>query len=71
MLVDEGKSVEEISKIMVKTFDSIKQKMFDLKLKEKTGGGTIVSSSSSLELPKDLPSIEDSLKTLSAALVAL
>ena len=44
--------------------------MFDLKLKEKTGGGTIVSSSS-LELPKDLPSIEDSLKTLSAALVAL
>ncbi len=29
-LVDEGKSVEEISRIMVKTFDSIKQKMFDL-----------------------------------------
>jgi len=54
-LVDEGTSVEEISKIMVKTFDSIKQKMFDLKLKEKTGGGTIVSSS--FELPKDLPSI--------------
>lgn len=51
-LVDEGKSVEDISRIMVKALDSIKQKMFDLKLKEKTGGGTIVSSSS-LELPKN------------------
>ncbi len=31
-LVDESKTIEEISKIMVKTFDSIKQKMFDLKI---------------------------------------
>jgi hypothetical protein len=69
--VDEGKSVDEISRIMVKTLDSIKQKMFDLKLKEKrVGGGTTVFSSS-LELPKDLPSVEDSLRTLSAALKAL
>jgi hypothetical protein len=70
-LVDDGKSVEEISRIMVKTLDSIKQKMFDLKLKEKrVHGGTAVFSSS-LELPKDLPSVEDSLRTLSAALKAL
>jgi hypothetical protein len=70
-LVDEGKSVDEISRIMLKTLDSIKQKMFDLKLKEKrVGGGTTVFSSS-LELPKDLPSVEDSLRTLSAALKAL
>jgi len=44
--------------------------MFDLKLKEKIGGGTIIFFSS-LELPKNLSSIEDPLKTLSAALVAL
>jgi hypothetical protein len=70
-LVEEGKSVEEISRIMVKTLDSIKQKMFDLKLKEKrVHCGTAVFSSS-LELPKDLPSIEESLRTLSAALKAL
>ena len=70
-LVEKGKSVEEISKIMVKTLDSIKQKMFDLKLKEKrVGGGTVVFSSS-LKLPEELPSVEESLKKLSAALTAL
>jgi hypothetical protein len=72
--VDEGKSVEEISRIMVKTLDSIKQKMFDLKLKIKeekrvVGGTTVLSTT--LELPKELPSVEDSLRTLSAALKAL
>ena len=37
-LVEEGKTIEKSKKIMVKTFDSIKQKMVDLKLsvKEKT-----------------------------------
>jgi hypothetical protein len=46
-LVEEGKGVEEISQIMVKMLDSIKQKMFDLKLKEKrVDGGTTVFSSS-------------------------
>jgi hypothetical protein len=70
-LVDEGKSVEEISRLMVKTLDSIKQKMFDLKLKEKRAvGGTSVFSSS-LKLPEELPSVEESLKKLSAALTAL
>jgi hypothetical protein len=70
-LVEEGLSVEEISRIMVKTLDSIKQKMFDLKLKEKRAGGGTAVFSSSLELPTDLPSVEDSLRTLSAALKAL
>jgi hypothetical protein len=42
-LLEEGKGVKEISQIMVKTLDSIKQKMFDLKLKEKrVEGGTTV-----------------------------
>jgi hypothetical protein len=65
-LVVEGKSVEEISKIMVKTFDSIKQKMFDLKisLKEKTlvPAKKTVFSSSKLNLPADLPNVEETLQ---------
>ena len=32
-LVDEGKGFEELSKIMVKSDDSIRQKVFDLELK--------------------------------------
>jgi hypothetical protein len=32
-LVDEGKGFEELSKIMVKSDDSIRQKVFDLGLK--------------------------------------
>ena len=70
-LVDEGKNVEEISRLMVKTLDSIKQKMFDLKLKEKRVDGGASVFSSSLKLPEELPSIETALKKLSAALSAL
>jgi hypothetical protein len=44
----------EISKIMVKIIDSIKQKMFNLKLKGKRVGGNTVFSSS-LKLSKELP----------------
>jgi hypothetical protein len=76
-LVEEGKSIEEISKIMVKTLDSIRQKVFDLDLKVK-----IVKEkrqpvfpqkkhgffSSKLELPADLPTVEEALQILAAAL---
>jgi hypothetical protein len=34
-LVDEGRSMNEICKIIVKTGDAVIQKMFDLSLKEK------------------------------------
>ncbi len=59
-LVDEGKSVDEISIIMVKTLDAIKQKMFDLKLKEKRVGipRKTVFSSSKLDLRTDWPTVE-------------
>ncbi len=69
-LVEDGKSVEEISRLMVKTQDAIKQKMFDLKLKEKRVGASrkAVFSSSKLELPDDLPTVEETLKILAAAL---
>lgn len=42
------------SRIMVKTLDSIKQKMFDLKLKEKRVGGA-TTPFSSLDYPKTCP----------------
>jgi hypothetical protein len=69
-LIDDGKSVEEISKIMVKTQDAIKQKMFDLKLKEKRVGVSrkTVFSSSKLELPSELPTVEETLQILASAL---
>ena len=69
-LVEEGKNVEEISRIMVKTQDAIKQKMFDLKLKEKRVGvpRKTVFSSSKLELPADLPTVEETLQILAGAL---
>jgi hypothetical protein len=69
-LVEEGQSVDEISRLMVKTQDAIKQKMFDLKLKEKRVGASrkAVFSSSKLELPAELPTVEETLQILAAAL---
>lgn len=79
-LVDEGKNIEEISKIMVKTLDAIRQKVFDLDLKVKSVKEKRQPVfpqkkpgffSSKLELPEELPSVEMTLKTLAAALEAL
>jgi len=69
-LVEEGKSTEEISQIMVKTRDAIKQKMLDLKLKEKRPNCPRKTgfSSSKLELPPELPTVEEALRILAAAL---
>jgi len=74
-LVEEGKTVDAICKIMVKTRDAVTQKMFDLKLKclkeEKTGisGKKTIFSSSQLPIPEDLPNVEETLLILAAALL--
>ncbi len=74
-LVEEGKNVESICKIMVKTHDAIAQKLFDLKLKtvkeEKTAvsGKKTIFSSSKLVLPSNMPNIEETLQILAAALL--
>ena len=74
-LVEEVKIVDTICKIMIKTKDAVAQKMFDLKLKcvkeEKTAvsGKKTIFSSSKLNLPKDLPNIEETLQILGAALL--
>ncbi len=56
------------------TEDAIRQKLIDLDLlkeEERSKKTTSCSSSPTLKLPKELPSIEETLKTLSAALKAL
>lgn len=74
-LVEEGKSVDEICKVMVKTRDAVTQKMFDLKLKavkeekRRVSGKKTIFSSSQLALPADLPNVEETLQILGAALL--
>jgi len=73
-LVEEGKDIEQISQIMVKTKDSIRQKMLDLDLKVLKEEERVISakkarfSSSKLQLPPDLPTVEETLQILAAAL---
>lgn len=50
-----------------KTIEAIRQKMYDLELKEEEQTKNACSTSS-LILPKELPNIEESLKVLTAAL---
>ena len=74
-LVEEGKSIEEISRVMVKTHAAIRQKMIGLELKvllkeqqQAVSGGKPCFCSSKLEIPADLPTIEEALQILAAAL---
>jgi hypothetical protein len=71
-LFEEGKSVDQITKIMVKTRDAVLNKVYDLGLKreeEDKAHGTRLSSS--FQLPAELPSVEEALKKLAAALKGL
>jgi hypothetical protein len=74
---EERKTVDTICKIMVKTRDPVAQKMFDLKLKvikeEKTliSGKKTIFSSSQLNLPADLPNVEETLQILGSALLKI
>lgn len=67
----EGKTVAEIAERMNKTAGAIKQKLRRCGLKvvtKKNSGGTTTSE---LILPEELPSVEDALKKLAAAMNAL
>jgi hypothetical protein len=67
----EGKTVAEIAERMNKTAGAIKQKLRRCGLKVvtiKDSGGTTTSE---LILPEELPSVEDALKKLAAAMNAL
>ena len=75
LLVEEGKTVDTICKVMIKTRDAVIQKMFDLKLKNvkekriSISGKKTIFSSSQLAIPDELPTIEETLKILAAALL--
>ena len=69
-LFEQGRTLAEISQIMVKTEDSVRQKMYDLKLKEEEHDSCRKScpSSSKLELPSEMPTVEETILILAAAL---
>ena len=72
-LVEEGKGLNDISQIMVKTREAVRQKMLDLELKiwkeeERVNFQKRVCCSSKLDLPSDLPTIEKTMQILAAAL---
>lgn len=70
-LREEGKTVAEIALRMKKNPDAIKQKLRRLNLKVvplKNSGGTTTSE---LIMPEELPSVEEALKDLVAAMNAL
>jgi hypothetical protein len=70
-LREEGKTVAEIAGRMNKTAGAIKQKLRRCGLEVvtiKNSGGTTTSE---LILPEELPSVEDALKKLAAAMKAL
>jgi IS30 family transposase len=70
-LLDEHRSVEVIAKALGKTVDSVNHKIRRLGIKEEGASVCVAPSSSDLVLPKELPSVEEALKILCAALKAL
>jgi len=74
LLYAEGKSVKDISKKMGKTEQSIRHKIQRLGLKVEEGQhekNACPSPSADLEIPDDLPSIEEQLRVLAGAIKAL
>jgi len=69
-MLQAGKSIRVIAKVLGKTQNAIRQKMIKLELvEEKKLNCTFFSST--LVLPKELPSVEIVLKTTAAAMKAL
>ena len=66
-----GKSVRVIAKALGKTRDCVRIKIARLGLDVVVQPKSERTTTSSLQLPSDLPSIEEELKKLSAALIAL
>jgi hypothetical protein len=76
-LVEEGKTVDEISHVMVKTREAVRQKAFNLGLdlkcakeqQQRVSGKKTCFCSSQLRIPADLPNVEETLQILAAALL--
>lgn len=72
-LREDGKTVAEIASRIKKSEGAVKQKLARLGLKQVvvTSQNEGVTTTSGLIIPEDLPSVEDQLKVLAAALEAL
>jgi len=70
-LLESHKTLEVIASTLGKSENAIRQKMLKLGLKEEKNADTDVFSYSDLVLPKELPSVEEALKILCAALTSL
>lgn len=70
-MLRENKSVRAIAKALGKTRDCVRIKIARLGLDVVVQAKQQRTTTSSLTLPADLPSVEEALKTLSAALKAL
>jgi hypothetical protein len=72
-LLKENKTIDEICEAMGKTRDAIKSKMFDLGLKiiKPNLPGLESQKLAYAEMPTELPSVEEALKELTAAMKAL
>jgi hypothetical protein len=70
-LVKSHSDIEKMAAKMGKTTGSVKQKIIRLGLEEEGPPKSSSPSSSKLQLPRQLPSVEQALKTLTAALKAL
>ena len=70
-LREEGKTVAEIALRLKKSEGSIKQKLMRLGLKVVTLEKSIGTTTSTLIMPEELPSVEEALKILVAAMNAL
>ena len=67
-LISKGASPQSIVGKLGKSKNAIYQKCLDLKIKLKEEEAAPTHTSSSLKLPKELPSIEETLRILAAAL---
>ncbi|MCW4045228.1 MAG: hypothetical protein NWE94_06905 [Candidatus Bathyarchaeota archaeon] len=70
-MLQDGRSVRAIAKALGKTRDCIRIKIARLGLDVVVRAKSERTTTTSLQLPSELPSVEEALKTLSAALKAL
>ena len=70
-MLKEGRSVRAIAKALGKTRDCVRMKIARLGLEVVVQRESQRTTTTSLQLPSELPSVEEALKTLSAALKAL
>jgi DNA-binding CsgD family transcriptional regulator len=70
-LIRKGKAVDVIAKVLSKTEEAVHMKLKRLGLEVVVSEKNQLTTSSQLKLPKELPTIENVMKRLSAALSAL